>query len=218
MCKGPRAGKSMALWRNWRWRWVMGRAVWDGAGGGELKPQEGSWGPKQGIWNFSKGQTPMMPTSHPLSLTPSFIDSFSGQLHTQEPGFLPRACSWCCRREARSTHPKCKHTRKGQGIYAPEKSATNGDWRQRIRLCALTLPPILQGHSLNPIQPSSCGCHHASMIHIYSRFSLFSVFLYLLTSLTLIWTTIVLILSLKNILGHFKSPLAIIVRFPLSLK
>ena len=56
-----------------------------------------------------------------------------------------------CRREAHSTHPKCKRTRKDRGFMPPEKSAASGDWSQRIWLCPLTLPAILQGHSLRSV-------------------------------------------------------------------
>lgn len=126
------------------------------------------------------------------------------------PGFLPKAFPQCCRREAPSTHPKCKHIRKDRGSLPPEESAVNGDWSQRVRPCPPTLPSCSRGTVSGvfctevPIQPSSCGCHHASMTHTYIRSSFFSVSLYPPTSSHLLLLGITSQINFLPLNPHFR--------------
>ena len=138
----------------------------------------------------------MMPTSHPPSLTPSFIHSFSGQLHAQEdasgmarvPSRLSAQSLLLMLQEGGPFNPPQMQAHpKGQGIYAPREICR--EWRletgaRGYGFAHLPSPPFSRGTVSGvfctevPIQPSSYGCHHASMAHIYICFSFFSVSLY----------------------------------------
>ena len=91
----------------------------------------------------------MMPTSHPPSLTPSFIHSFSGQLHAQEdasgmarvPSRLSAQSLLLMLQEGGPFNPPQMQAHpKGQGIYAPREICR--EWRLEPEDMALpTYPP-----------------------------------------------------------------------------